>query len=59
MQRYSISVPAETYDRVRAAVPGNLAAFVDDLVTSALDDPAILARVVSRCRQRPPKKTVA
>ena len=52
MQRYSISVSSRTYDRLRTAVPGSLAAFVDNIVTTAFDDPAILARVVARCRSR-------
>ena len=51
-QRYSISVSARTYDRVRAVVPGSLAGFVDDLMTSTLDDPMILARMVAKCHQR-------
>lgn len=51
-QRYSISVSSRTYDRLRMAVTGSLAAFVDDIVTTALDDPAILSRVGSRCRPR-------
>ena len=52
MQRYSISVSSRTYDRLRSAVTGSLAGFVDDLVATALDDPAILARVVARCCPR-------
>jgi hypothetical protein len=56
MQRYSISVSSRTYDRIRAAVPGSLAAFVDDIVLTALDDPAILSRVLARCDPRPPRK---
>lgn len=52
MQRYSISVSSRTYDRLRTVVPGSLATFVDDIVTTALNDPAILARVVARCRPR-------
>ena len=51
-QRYSISVSSRTYDRLRMAVTGSLAAFVDDIVVTALDDPAILARVVAKCRPR-------
>ena len=51
-QRYSISVSARTYDRLRTVVTGSLAAFVDDIVTTTLDDPAILARVVARCHPR-------
>ena len=53
MQRYSISVSSRTYDRLRTAVGGSLAKFVDNIVTTALDDPAILARVVAKC---PPRK---
>jgi len=52
MQRYSISVSSRTYDRLRTAVTGSLAAFVDDIVTTALNDPAILARVVAKCHSR-------
>ena len=51
-QRYSISVSARTYDRLRTAVTGSLAAFVDDIVVDTLDDPAILTRVVARCHPR-------
>ena len=51
-QRYSISVSSRTYDRLRTVVAGSLASFVDDIVTTALDDPAILARVVAKCRPR-------
>lgn len=53
MQRYSISVSSRTYDRLRTAVDGSLAGFVDDLVATALDDPKILARLASKC---PPRK---
>ena len=49
-QRYSISVSARTYERVRASVEGSVAGFVDDLVADTLGDPAILARLVDRCR---------
>ena len=49
-QRYSISVSSKTYDRLRTAVPGSLASFVDGIVTGALNDPTILARVVAKCR---------
>lgn len=52
MQRYSISVSARTYDRVRAVVPGSLAGFVDDLMVRTLDDSLILARTVAKCQQR-------
>lgn len=51
-QRYSISVSARTYDSLRAKVSGSLAGFVDDLVETALDDPAILARLVAKCCPR-------
>jgi hypothetical protein len=50
--RYSISVSARTYDLLRAEVDGSLAGFVDDIMTSALDDPAILARVMAKCHSR-------
>lgn len=56
MNRYSISVSAKTYDRIRAAVPpGEVAGFVDEIVVGALEDPAILSRVVGLCRPKPPK----
>lgn len=56
MQRYSISVSGETYDRMRSAVQGSMAAFVDDLVLGALDDPTILARLLPKCQPKPPPK---
>jgi hypothetical protein len=50
-KRYSISVTGRTYDRLRLTVASaSLQKFVDGLITSALDDPAILARVVGKCR---------
>lgn len=50
--RRSISVSGAIYDRLRASVTGeSLAAFVDDVVTSALDDPATAARIVTECRR--------
>ena len=52
MQRYSISVSSRTYDRLRSVVAGSLAGFVDGLVENTLNDPAILARVVSKCHPR-------
>lgn len=52
MQRYSISVSGGTYDRMRTVVTGSLATFVDNIVTTALDDPMIQARVVARCHPR-------
>lgn len=55
-QRYSISVSSTTYDRLRGAVTGSLAGFVNNIVAAALDDPAILARVVAKCR---PQKEAA
>lgn len=58
MQRYSISVSGETYDRARMAVQGSLSAFVDDIVLTALNDPSILARLVPKCRQKPPKAAI-
>lgn len=48
--RPSISVTGATYDRLRKAHPGSLAALVDDLVTAALDDPETAARVVASCQ---------
>ena len=56
MSRYSISVSGETYERLRTAVQGSMAAFVDDIVLGALDDPSMLARLLPRCRQKPPKE---
>lgn len=55
-QRYSISVSAETYDRVREVVDGSLAKFVDTIVETALSDPMILSRVAGSCRQRSSKE---
>ena len=56
-QRYSISVSSRTYDRLRTAVTGSLAGFVDNIVATALDDPAILARLVARCHPRKEAET--
>lgn len=50
-QRYSISVSAKTYERVRSSVEGSVAGFVDDLVSDTLDDPVILSLLVDRCRR--------
>ena len=48
--RPSISVTGAVYDRLRGAYPaGSMAAFIDELVASTLDDPAAAARVVARC----------
>lgn len=55
-QRYAISVSSWTYDRLRVAVPGSLAAFVDEHIKTALADPVILARLVIRCRARSRKE---
>ncbi len=56
-QRYSISASSRTYDRLRAAVTGSLAGFVDDMVATALDDPAIIARLAAKCRPRKEAET--
>lgn len=49
--RYAVSVSGKTYARARAAVPpGSLASFVDDIITSALDDPSITARLIAKCQ---------
>ena len=49
--RYSISVSGGTYDRLRITMPqGGVSGLVDDILTEALDDPAILARLVNKCR---------
>ena len=51
LHRYSISVSGKTYDRLRSAVTScSLASFVDGVVTSALDDPTIVARLLARCQ---------
>ncbi len=48
--RYSISVSGRTYERMRSAIPrGSIASFVDEIVTTALDDPETMARLVERC----------
>lgn len=53
--RPSISVTGATYDRLREAHPlGSLAAFVDALVASTLDDPTTSARVIAQCWQGAP-----
>ena len=57
IQRYSISVSSRTYDRLRTVVTGSLAAFVDGLVATTLDDPARLARVVARSHPRKEAET--
>jgi len=52
-QRYTISVSARTYDRMREmVVRGSLAGFVDEIVTTALDDPAILSRLLAKCPRK-------
>ena len=51
-QRYSISVSSRTYDRLRTAVAGSLAGFVEDLVETALDDSAMLESIVAKCPLR-------
>lgn len=56
MNRYSISVSGTTYDRLRSAVDGSMASFVDGIVLGALNDPATMARLLSRCRQKPSKE---
>lgn len=55
-QRYSISVSAPTYARLRGVVESaSLPKFVDRILASALDDPTILARVAGKCRAKEPK----
>lgn len=50
--RGSISVSGSTYDRLQAAYPfGGLSAFVEEIVMTGLDDPAISRRVVKKCRE--------
>jgi hypothetical protein len=52
LNRYSISVSGKIYDRLRAQViSGSLASYVDEIVEIALDDPAILVRLVAACRR--------
>lgn len=54
-QRYAISVSGSTYTRLRKAVmETSMHKFVDGIIVSALDDPAICARVLARCTTRPP-----
>lgn len=49
-KRPSISVTKKIYDQLRARVSeASLAKFVDDAVTSALDDPTICDRVLEKC----------
>ena len=49
--RYSISVSGVFYDRLRTSIPrGNVTGFVEEAVASALDNPAIRARLVDQCR---------
>lgn len=51
IRRYSISVSGTIYDQLRARVPhGSMAAFVDEIVETGLDDPEFLARLVASCR---------
>ncbi len=51
----AISVSGGTYASLRQVVrPGSLQKLVDGLVAGALDDPAILARTLARCREREP-----
>lgn len=51
--RYSISVSGPTYDRLRGAVPyGGIANFIEGLVSSALADPIISARLLEKCDER-------
>lgn len=49
--RYSISISGKTYGRLRGAVDGSLAFFVDDILMAALDDPTISARLLAACQQ--------
>jgi hypothetical protein len=51
-KRYAISVSARTYDRMRSTVHSSLARFVNEIMTSALDDPAILARLAAKCDRK-------
>lgn len=48
--RFSISVSGSTYDRLRGAVPqGGIASFIDGIVSTALADPVIAARLLEKC----------
>lgn len=50
-KRFSISVSGATYGRLRSAVNDtSLQKFVDGIVTTALGDPTILARVVAKAK---------
>jgi hypothetical protein len=50
-QRYSISVSGQTYARLRTSVTsGSMHKFVDRILVGALDDPAILGRLVAKCQ---------
>lgn len=51
-KRYSVSVSGGTYDRLRTAVDGSLAAFVDDIVLAALDNSTIRSRVIAKCYRK-------
>ena len=54
-QRYAISVSGNSYARLRMAVTAtSMHKFVDGIIVSALDDPAICARVLARCTTRSP-----
>jgi hypothetical protein len=55
LNRYSISVSGKTYERLREHVTsGSVASFVDEVVTMALDDPAISSRIVAQSQQEAP-----
>lgn len=54
LPRYSISISGKTYDRLRGAVTESVATFVDDILTTALDDSTISARLLAACRQDAP-----
>jgi hypothetical protein len=50
-KRYSISVTGATYERLRELPESeaSMQRFVDALITSAIDDPLIRARVLAKC----------
>lgn len=54
-KRYSISVTGATYDRIRdlPEASASMQRFVDDLITTAIDDPLVRVRVLAKCHPEP------
>jgi hypothetical protein len=51
-RRYSISVTGRFYERLRTQVTSeSVASFVDDVIATTLEDPALSAQVVDACLQ--------